>query len=75
MDIFIQKKNVLNQIDGYGRTLDQEHYMAFYSDFKGKSINQIQRLLQENYIPNETKKVINFYFGFSCRQWTLIPEN
>lgn len=75
MDIFLQKKNVLNQIDGYGRTLDQEYYMAFYSDFKGKSVNQIQRLLQENYVPNETKHVINFYFGFSCRQWILIPEN
>lgn len=65
MDIFLQKKNVLNQIDGYGKTLDQEHYMAFYSDFKGKPIIDVQRLLNENYIPNETKRVINFYLTIS----------
>ena len=62
MDDFISRKvKILNRIDGYGRTLDEGHYMAFYSDFRGKSIDECKKLLRENYIPGETKRVIRHY--------------
>jgi len=64
MDDFISRKvKILNKIDGYGRTLDEEHYMAFYSDFRGKSIDECKKLLRENYIPTETKRVIKYYLS------------